>query len=764
MDKRSILLIIAGFFLITAALQVSYGDECNDCCGPFCDENICVLKCEHIYKNDPLIRGCAFWNELTGTCHNCQYGDMDIKSCPDYPGEKSCKENPCGIGAGCEWSGGYCSRKLVPAQDCRFIGCNEGYKCIPNGDCTALSIEEYCAGNNYPYSPALLSKRCDDPIFPPFEQALCRECQSDYELAKTSGDIREIVYGVAAGLAVLLLLMNALKLLTSEDAAARSGAKKGMVYILIGLIVIVSAVSFIEGVYKTPPVTPSSVSKPNQIPIPQALVGLAPLPSLKYLNTEKGVTVYFDASSSKDVDGAITEYRWDYGDGETASGAAVQHVYTDENIYTVKLTVLDDKGDEATDIVIVTTKGFEAVIFSPENGTIIYQIGRITEFRGAARYGTPCPPAYDYIYNWSWDGTFMSDKTTFTRNTLDLPLGKHTLTLSAKDCAGRDASNVTEVYVVKPLIAKILMPEKDGASLSETCVDDTVKLIGTAYGGLPPYKYKWTANNLVIGEGTISGEGEEETVKVKIGAGALPKGKYTIAFEITDSLGLRDTDSRQLINFECDKCAEYKSTGKLPEEFNWRNVDGKNYITRIRDQDGTGTCWAHATAGAMEGTYNVESGNIVEWDLSEKYLAGCFLGRCNPGIMPMEIGGLLSYVKNQGMSDEGCLPFGTTGCSCSSKCSDWQTRLWKSGEDGFVRPNPDDIKAALICKGPLFVASLNWQHAITLVGYSDKNNKWIIKNSWGTSWGNGGFGDIHYNSPYTDFYDLTLYFQKISRS
>jgi len=58
--------------------------------------------------------------------------------------------------------------------------------------------------------------------------------------------------------------------------------------------------------------------------------------------------VEFDASSSSDPDGEIVEFLWDFGDGNTAQGVVVSHVYTAPGEYTVTLTVRDDQGATAT--------------------------------------------------------------------------------------------------------------------------------------------------------------------------------------------------------------------------------------------------------------------------------------------------------------------------------------------------------------------------------------------------------------------------------
>ena len=59
-----------------------------------------------------------------------------------------------------------------------------------------------------------------------------------------------------------------------------------------------------------------------------------------------GETIRFDASASYDPDGTIVSYSWDFGDGTIGTGVIVDHVYADNGIYTVTLTVTDN--DDAT--------------------------------------------------------------------------------------------------------------------------------------------------------------------------------------------------------------------------------------------------------------------------------------------------------------------------------------------------------------------------------------------------------------------------------
>jgi PKD repeat protein len=64
-------------------------------------------------------------------------------------------------------------------------------------------------------------------------------------------------------------------------------------------------------------------------------------------------TVYFDGSDSKDEDGYIVRYIWDFGDGTTGEGIFPTHVYEKAGEYSVKLTVVDDMGLRDSDYTLV---------------------------------------------------------------------------------------------------------------------------------------------------------------------------------------------------------------------------------------------------------------------------------------------------------------------------------------------------------------------------------------------------------------------------
>ena len=62
-------------------------------------------------------------------------------------------------------------------------------------------------------------------------------------------------------------------------------------------------------------------------------------------DSQTGESVSFDASASTDAEGAISSYRWEFGDGSTANGPTQTHTYTSGGIYTIRLTVTDSNGN-----------------------------------------------------------------------------------------------------------------------------------------------------------------------------------------------------------------------------------------------------------------------------------------------------------------------------------------------------------------------------------------------------------------------------------
>ncbi len=189
----------------------------------------------------------------------------------------------------------------------------------------------------------------------------------------------------------------------------------------------------------------------------------------------------------------------------------------------------------------------------------------------------------------------------------------------------------------------------------------------------------------------------------------------------------------------CDLCA--LATADLPAHFDWRSWKGANWVTAVGDQESCGSCWAFAAVGAMEAMYNIEhfrTADSIErfgLDLAEQYLVSdCYDdGDCDGGY-PEPV---LRFLDSDGIVEEGCFPYEGRDTSCRS-CG--TSTGYEIGDWGEVDDRRSSIKRALTCHGPLMACGSG--HCILIIGWNDPSDTWMIKNSWGTDWGDSGFGNL----------------------
>jgi hypothetical protein len=106
-----------------------------------------------------------------------------------------------------------------------------------------------------------------------------------------------------------------------------------------------------------------------------------------------GVPVVFDASVSASPAG-LSSYAWDFGDGWTGAGVAVQHIYTVGGTYYVRLTVTDQKGQTAWATYPVRVAAGPTAVFTWTQATP----GAPVMFNGGASWAIP--PAGISSYDW----------------------------------------------------------------------------------------------------------------------------------------------------------------------------------------------------------------------------------------------------------------------------------------------------------------------------------------------------------------------------
>ena len=205
-----------------------------------------------------------------------------------------------------------------------------------------------------------------------------------------------------------------------------------------------------------------------------------------------------------------------------------------------------------------------------------------------------------------------------------------------------------------------------------------------------------------------------------------------------------------------------------PSTVDWRDYEGRDFTTPIRAQGSCGSCVAFGTIGAIESRLEIATNDPdFNPDLAEAQLFSCGGGSCTYGWWPEAA---LDFARDTGIVDEACQPYSGQQQTCSP-CADWQTRVTQisSWVDMW---GLDEVKQELADRGPVEVVMMVYSdffyytsgiyrhtsggfaglHAVTIAGYNDPEGYWIVKNSWGTNWGENGWFNIAYGESDIDSY------------
>jgi len=210
---------------------------------------------------------------------------------------------------------------------------------------------------------------------------------------------------------------------------------------------------------------------------------------------------------------------------------------------------------------------------------------------------------------------------------------------------------------------------------------------------------------------------------------------------------------------------------KAPAEVDWRS---QGYVTPVKNQGQCGSCWAFSTVASVEGQYfrkyNGKGIDKVQ-SFSEQELVDCSTSEgnhgCNGGLMDL---GFKWLEKSQrGLAYEDAYQYTARDGTCKEKDlpdSDFPPSDRYAKPTGFTDVKSGDEDAltdAIASVGPISVAidashssfqlyrsgvykpllcsSSRLDHGVTAVGYGTENGSdyYIVKNSWGTGWGEKGY-------------------------
>merc|ERR1712061_183974 len=187
-----------------------------------------------------------------------------------------------------------------------------------------------------------------------------------------------------------------------------------------------------------------------------------------------------------------------------------------------------------------------------------------------------------------------------------------------------------------------------------------------------------------------------------------------------------------------------------PASMDWST---KGAVTPIKNQGQCGSCWAFSSTGGVEGRWEVATGSLKS--LSEQQLVDCSKQNsgCNGGLMDYAF----SYYRSTSIASESSYPYTARDGSCKSS---YTAAIPRGGVTGYkdVSSSSSALMSA-INQQPISVAveadqsafqrysggivtsgcGTNLDHGVLAAGYDSTQGYYLVKNSWGASWGDAGY-------------------------
>ncbi|MGF9760551.1 C1 family peptidase [Microvirga sp. 0TCS3.31] len=201
--------------------------------------------------------------------------------------------------------------------------------------------------------------------------------------------------------------------------------------------------------------------------------------------------------------------------------------------------------------------------------------------------------------------------------------------------------------------------------------------------------------------------------------------------------------------------------------FDWR---AKNVISPVKDQRTCGSCYIFASTGALEASWMIQ--NTKRINASEQQVLDCAnAGDCQGGFHTR----VFAFMKSNGVADGAQVTYrNQSSGQCSIESGPYSAINWGMVDRNGAGASIRSIKENLCLHGPIVAAlyatpefssysggvfnefdegrgQSDINHDVLIIGWNDAEDAWIIKNSWGTWWGEQGFGKIRYRSNYIGF-------------
>ena len=208
------------------------------------------------------------------------------------------------------------------------------------------------------------------------------------------------------------------------------------------------------------------------------------------------------------------------------------------------------------------------------------------------------------------------------------------------------------------------------------------------------------------------------------------------------------------------------------DSVDWRT---KGAVSPVKNQGQCGSCWAFSTVGGLEGVNEIKTGTMTQF--SEQELVDCAGSTGNQGCNGGLMDNAFKWVQSNGLCEENAYgPYTASDGTChKSQC---KSAVSITGYKDVTQGSEDDLAKA-VTKNPVSIAieadqsgfqfysggvftgacGKQLDHGVLVVGYGTEDNTdyWIVKNSWGATWGDSGYIKIERGSDKCGIADAASY-------